>query len=112
MKSDVSASDLSGQIESGTAPAILDVRSRSEFVRGHVPGAIHIPFWLLSLRLDQIPSTPDAELVVYCGHGPRALLAGAVLRRRGFTHVRYLAGHFTGWHRGGFREDAGSGRER
>jgi len=103
---DLSASALLHRIEAGTAPTILDVRSRREFTHGHVPGAIHIPFWLLSRRFNQIPSPRDAELVVYCGHGPRAMLAGTLLRWHGFTRVVYLAGHFTGWHRGGFREDA------
>src|SRR5262245_29385196 len=101
----ISASALLDRIESGTAPAILDVRSRGEFTHGHVPGATHIPFWLVSRRVDQIRSPREAELVVYCGHGPRAVLAGAVLRRHGFTHVTYLDGHFSQWRRAGFREE-------
>ena len=40
----VSREMLAHQIESGTAPVVLDVRSESEYVSGHVPGAIHIPF--------------------------------------------------------------------
>ena len=101
----LSPSVLLRRIDAGTAPTILDVRSRSEFTHGHVPGAIHIPFWLVSRRLDQIRATREAELVVYCGHGPRAMMAGTLLRLHGFTRVVYLAGHFTEWHRGGFREE-------
>jgi rhodanese-related sulfurtransferase len=101
----ITASALAAQIESGSAPAILDVRSRAEFSHGHVPGAVHVPFWQLSRRVDRIPSSPDATLVVYCGHGPRALLAGALLRRRGFRDVVYLAGHFSQWRSAGFREE-------
>jgi len=101
----IGPSALAARIESGRAPAILDVRSRLEFAHGHVPGAIHIPFWQLSKRVDQIASPPGAELVVYCGHGPRALMAGALLRRRGFTRVVYLSGHFSQWRRAGCREE-------
>ena len=101
----ISAPVLLSRIESGTAPAILDVRSRAEFTSGHVPGAMHIPFWLVSWRIEQIRSLREAELVVYCGHGPRAVIAGAVLRRHGFTHVTYLDGHFSHWRSGGFREE-------
>ena len=43
--SHVEPSDLLALIESGAAPTIVDVRSRGEFAEGHVPGAIHVPFW-------------------------------------------------------------------
>jgi rhodanese-related sulfurtransferase len=39
----------------------------------------------------------DRPLVVYCGHGPRAYLAGAALQRHGFSHVMYLEGHMRKW---------------
>lgn len=94
---EVSAADLWAQIEAGTAPLILDVRSRAEFARGHVPGARHVPFWMVRWRLRSIPASHHDPIVVYCGHGPRAWLAGAALRRRGFTNVKYLAGHFSRW---------------
>jgi rhodanese-related sulfurtransferase len=90
-------SKLVEQIAAGTAPPVLDVRSRAEFEQGHVPGAIHIPFWQVAARTDQLSTHTDREIVVYCGHGPRAYIAGALLRSRGFRHVTYLAGHFTEW---------------
>src|SRR5688500_11711796 len=86
----ISAEVLLARIESGAAPVILDVRSRAEFARGHVPGARHIPFWQISRRIRELSSSPEAEVVVYCGHGPRALLAGRALRRRGFSRITYL----------------------
>jgi rhodanese-related sulfurtransferase len=101
----IDASTLWARIESGSAPAILDVRSRFEFARGHVPGATHVPFWRLSRRVDEIASPRGAELVVYCGHGPRAIAAGALLRRRGFTRIVYLEGHYSQWRSTGFREE-------
>jgi hydroxyacylglutathione hydrolase len=94
-------------IERGGAPVILDVRSRQEYDRGHVPGALHVPFWLpRTAPLDLKPGTP---LVVYCQHGPRAYLAGTRLRRRGFRHITYLAGHMTRWTREGLPEKRSGG---
>lgn len=101
----ISAEALLTRIESGAAPVILDVRSRSEFARGHVPGARHIPFWRVSRRIGELSIPRDTELVVYCGHGPRAAIAGRALRRRGFTRITYLEGHFTRWRGAGFREE-------
>jgi hydroxyacylglutathione hydrolase len=104
----ITATTLLGQIETGTAPAILDVRSGREFVAGHVPGAVHIPFWTLLTRMSEIPSSPADPIVVYCGHGPRAYMAGAVLRASGFRRVMYLEGHMLKWRRAGLRLDVGS----
>jgi rhodanese-related sulfurtransferase len=107
--SHITATTLLAQIEAGTPPTILDVRSQSEFADGHVPGALHIPFWILPIRLSEIPTSPADPIVVYCGHGPRAYMAGAVLRASGFRRVVYLEGHMLTWRRAGLRQDAGSG---
>ena len=100
---EVSAATLLEQIDSGTAPTIIDVRTETEFAQGHVPGAIHIPFEAIRGRVDSIPGSRRDTVVVYCGHGPRAWMAGAVLRKHGFTDVRYLTGHFSKWRAGGLR---------
>jgi aerobic C4-dicarboxylate transport protein len=101
------ATDLARSIASGRAPLILDVRSRWEFLRGHVPGAIHIPFWRLRYRMAAVPSPRERPIIVYCGHGPRAWMAGAALRRHGFQDVAYLEGHMYRWRRAGLPEEHG-----
>jgi rhodanese-related sulfurtransferase len=101
----ISAEALLARIEAGTAPVILDVRSRAEFGRGHVPSARHIPFWLVGRQIRQVSAPCDAEVVVYCGHGPRAIVAAQALRRQGYTRVSFLEGHFSQWRRAGFREE-------
>lgn len=102
---EVPAATLLEQIDSGTAPAIIDVRTETEFANGHVPGAMHIPFEAMRGRIDSIPGSRRDPVVVYCGHGPRAWMAGVVLRKHGFTDVRYLKGHFSGWRAAGLREE-------
>ena len=101
----VSAEALLRRIDSGTAPVIVDVRSRLEFARGHVPGARHLPFWKIARQMDQVGAPCDAEVVVYCGHGPRAIVARRALRRKGYTRVSCLEGHFSQWRSAGFREE-------
>lgn len=93
---------LADRIARRQQPAILDVRSGLEFRRGHVPGAVHVPWWLLPFRTSRLPFTREEPIVVYCGHGPRAWAAGAALRRQGYRQVHYLKGHMAGWRRGGF----------
>ncbi len=93
----VSAENLNSEIVRGEAPCVVDVRSKTEFAAGHVPGAIHIPFWQMVTRWRELFHLRERPIVVYCGHGPRAFIAGAALKRRGFTRVVYLAGHMKKW---------------
>jgi rhodanese-related sulfurtransferase len=101
----IAARTLLARIAAGAAPVILDVRSAREFADGHVPGAVHVPFWAVGTRIEAIAADKDEELVVYCGHGPRAMIAGRTLRRRGFTRLLFLDGHFSKWRSAGLREE-------
>lgn len=92
---------LLARIEAGDPPTVLDVRSRFEFRRGHVPGARHVPFWKVGSDLSAIPAGRFDEIVVYCGHGPRALWAADRLRGAGFERVALLEGHWAQWTREG-----------
>jgi len=85
------------QIAGGAPPLIFDVRSKKEFDAGHVPGARHLPFWKVGRNWQPFASMRESPIVVYCGHGPRAYMAGAALKRRGFKNVAYLAGHMKRW---------------
>jgi len=89
--------ELMTQIDRGTAPVIVDVRSKKEFDDGHVPGAVHLPFMQAGSKWRTIAEAREMPVVVYCGHGPRAFLAAALLKRRGFTKILYLAGHMKRW---------------
>ncbi len=95
----ISATELNMLIESGQAPLIVDVRSSREYQAGHVPGAIHLPFWLAFARADEVNAPKDELVVVYCAHGPRAWVGKAALSLEGFTQIRYLQGHMTGWNK-------------
>lgn len=79
----------------------LDVRSAREFRAGHVPGALHVPFWRLLLPGGARDVPRDTPLVVYCGHGPRAWMAVAALKARGYASLALLAGHMQAWRRAG-----------
>jgi rhodanese-related sulfurtransferase len=101
----VSPAALLDRIGRGEAPAVLDVRSPGEFAEGHVPGAVNVPFTSVLAGSDDVRAQKSQTVVVYCGHGPRAWLAGAALRWRGYAHVTYLRGHMAAWRRAGFREE-------
>jgi rhodanese-related sulfurtransferase len=107
MSDRISPRDLDARIRAGTAPAILDVRSRAEFLERRVPGARHVPFWAIAFRRHAIPAAPSDPLVVYCGQGPRAGMARVALGLLGFTRVIDLDGHWDGWVRAGLPTETG-----
>jgi phage shock protein E len=90
--------ELARRIERGESLEILDVRSDREFMAGHIPGAVNIPFNHVSSRAGDV-ATGDRELFVYCGHGPRAYIAASALRRLGRRRIVYVDGHFSRWQR-------------
>jgi rhodanese-related sulfurtransferase len=96
---------LLDRIDRGGASTILDVRTPAEFAGGHVPGAVNVPFTSVLAGTDDVRAQMSETVVVYCGHGPRAWLAGAALRRRGYTGITYLRGHMAAWRRAGLREE-------
>jgi rhodanese-related sulfurtransferase len=93
----ITATDLLARIDRGDAPPILDVRSEGEFAAGHVPGAMNIPFNQVPSRLTEVPGAPGEDLIVYCGHGPRAYVAAMPLRYSAGRHVIFLTGHWSSW---------------
>jgi rhodanese-related sulfurtransferase len=95
----IAPADLRRRMARRDAPVVLDVRTRPEFEAGHVEGAINIPFTEIGTRAGEIPSRGRDELVIYCGHGPRAWIAAARLRQLGFRQVVYLRGHWARWKR-------------
>ncbi|WP_242884402.1 ArsR/SmtB family transcription factor [Actinomadura litoris] len=95
----VAADDLAARL-SDPATLVVDVRSAEEYARGHVPGAVSMPFAGLRDRLGGLP--PDGEIVAYCG-GPYCVVspdAVRLLREHGFE-ARTLDGGFARWHRSG-----------
>ena len=79
---------------------IVDVREGSEVMEsGIIEGATNIPRGLLEFKMvpnsDTLPT--HIPILVYCGGGSRAALAGKTLKGLGFTNVKNLEGGFRGW---------------
>ena len=96
-QSSISQAELADRMGTRSAPLIIDVRTRSEFDSGHIPGAVNIPHTELSSRLGEVEAESDQEIVVYCEGGGRSMAAAFALRGAGFSTVLHLEGDMRAW---------------
>lgn len=85
---------------------VIDVRSASDYERGHVPGAISVPAAELEQEIGEIP--PDAKVIAYC-QGPYCVLSHSAVRllRQHGVQARPLEGGITRWRRRGGATESG-----
>lgn len=87
---EVDASEASDMINNGEVQ-VLDVRRKTEFDLGHLPGAINIAHTRLASRLDEIPQ--HTRLLINCHSGVRSAISASYLQRQGFQVVNLQGGH-------------------
>lgn len=93
---------------------LVDARQPVEFQRGHLPGAINLPWEgnvtpgrvqryrskaSLYRRFVEAGITPDKEVVVYCETGARSAHTYWALRLAGYPRVRNYEGSWAEWSR-------------
>lgn len=67
---------------------LIDVRSRLEFLFGHMPGAICIPLRKINgAALESRGIARDAGVLVYCASGSRSAFAVQALKQAGYRRV-------------------------
>jgi rhodanese-related sulfurtransferase len=87
--------DLSPLLEGDWPVQLVDVRSRAEWLQGHLPNAISIP--LLDLDSKAYPIDPPKNSLVYCHEGYRATTAASLLLRQGASNIGILIDGVEGW---------------
>lgn len=97
----MSQTTLVDRLDDADAPLVLDVRTEGEFQRGHIPGAINIPYQQVGFRLGELGEKNGRDVVVYCEAGPRSQRAEETLRQAGFERVYHLEGDMAAWRRSG-----------
>ncbi|MDD7939603.1 rhodanese-like domain-containing protein [Actinomycetospora lutea] len=71
-------------------PLVLDVRGRSEYATGHVPGARNIPLDELPDRLDELRGS--RRVAAICRSGRRSIEAAETLVAAGIDAVSVAGG--------------------
>lgn len=81
---------------------VIDVREGTEILEtGSIANAVNIPRGLIEMKLaptnDDKGLNANTPIIVYCGGGSRASLAGKTLMELGFKNVQNLEGGYRGW---------------
>ena len=75
---------------------LVDVRTPQEFAKGHVSGAINIPYDQVANRIAELGDNNSREVVFYCQSGGRSGLATSTLLKLGWKNA-FNGGGIRGW---------------
>lgn len=75
--------------------AVVDVRNVTDFMKGHIPGAINIHAGYVNSRSSELPI--NQALVLSCTAGDRSNITAGVLLRKGITNIYNYPPGFSGW---------------
>lgn len=73
---------------------LVDVRAKSEYAAGHIPGAVQLSGGRALWQTQELPD--EGTIVTYCQSGTRNSVVAAALRRRGYD-VAELDGSYAAW---------------
>lgn len=82
------------ELDSTERVMLLDVRNKTEYADGHLPGAHQLSGGRALWNLDELPT--DGTIVAYCQSGARVSVTASALRRAGYD-VAELDGSYAGW---------------
>lgn len=90
------------KMESTRDYLIVDVRTPSEYRKGHMKNAINISY-LSGEFAKYVDTLPKSKPVfIYCQTQHRSPFAAKVMRKKGFSQVIDLTGGFMKWENGNF----------
>ena len=69
---------------------LIDVRSKREYLEGHLNGAINIPLSIIKKSMNNIEK--NKKILVYCQSGNRSKKALKILEDLGYTDIYNLKG--------------------
>ena len=102
----ISAAQLKQMLDAGQAFNLVDIRSVQEYLSGHVPGALSIPYAQLPYRYRDLDAL--VPTVVYCRVGVLSISACRYLAGQGFSDLYSLDGGMSGWE---YAVELGDGRQ-
>ena len=94
---EMSMEELKDRLDQNSTLVLIDVREQDEVDQGIIGGATHIPRGFLELRIENLESDRNKEIILYCAGGNRSVLAAQSLEAMGYTNVISMREGYTGW---------------
>lgn len=85
------------QLVNDAGGIFLDIREATDYARGHITDAVHIPAAALAKRSNELEKYRDKPVVVVCKMGQSAGPATKSLRAQGFIRAQKLSGGMMEW---------------
>ncbi len=76
---------------------LVDVREESEYMAGHIPGAVWMGKGIIERDIENRIPDKEAEIWLYCGGGYRSVLAADNIQKMGYSNVVSVDGGFRAW---------------
>ncbi|MBI4411365.1 MAG: molybdopterin-synthase adenylyltransferase MoeB [Deltaproteobacteria bacterium] len=99
---EISVEDLKKKVDKKEDVLLIDVREKEETDGGIIPGAKTIPRGFLELKIENLESRRDRQIVINCAGGNRSALAARSLNEMGYKNVSSLKGGYAAWQHAGF----------
>ncbi|XP_078116635.1 thiosulfate:glutathione sulfurtransferase isoform X2 [Sander vitreus] len=106
---DISYEDLKALLGKSQNLFLVDVRTKEEVDKGHIPGSVHIPLDTVAAAFAMVPEEFKAkygvtkppldapELVFHCQLGRRGAVATGKAYELGYVNARNYAGAYKEW---------------
>lgn len=87
---DITVEELKNKVAQGAI--LIDVRSNQEYREGHLQGAVNIPDFEISKRVQREIPKKNQLIVLYCQYGGRSKNVSIMMKKMGYTNVYNLYG--------------------
>ncbi len=94
----VSPSELQRIMASNPAPLVVDVREPADHQYDAIAGSINLPRSKLEANIETHMSSPNQQVIVYCGSRGRSHLVCNLLIEMGID-AAFLRGGMESWHK-------------
>ncbi len=91
----IKASDLQHMLNSSEKFTLVDIREADTYQRGHIAGAVNLPFSSFEVKYQQLK--PDDKIVLVCYSGSTSQQAAQFLLEKGYKKVSSVAGGMEAW---------------
>jgi rhodanese-related sulfurtransferase len=89
--------EVKKKLDRGDKFLLVDVREESEFIKDHLPGAIHLGKGIIERDIESRVPDLNTPMVLYCGGGFRSAMAADNLQKMGYNNVLSMDGGVRGW---------------